>query len=410
VDIIEKDALASTPETPDVEISTRADDIDSFIATPSADRGLLQKVFSWWKSDMKPGIRVVRKEANAPRYMFIITSNSYEDREKETITSAALKAYEDSCYPGEGLYHNDNPLLWWHDDDVVMGRIVAVNYSEPFLIEVAEEAPTLMAKVLWDYAEQNGDQAGASHRFGYHRADKQADGTYTRIFKQESTYLPERGLAANLGTYAGVMKMASAQSDARLDQIFEQVAGIKNASQKIHAKSGDLEKELTAAGISHKALPDMKKPVEADAAAKPEGDPAKDEEKVDAAPNIDKFMTFVNQMYALMMDMVDAQTGQMEQMGEFAKAMKTLTDTRATEHAAEKAHTQSLETQIQALTRRVEIAEKRLALQPRSVTQEKGSAPEAIKAAVDAAQTAQKNGELQHVPGFGDLLPPPQYD
>jgi hypothetical protein len=206
------------------------------------------------------------------------------------------------------------------------------------------------------------------------------------------------------------MKMASAQSDARLDQIFEQVAGIKNASQKIHAKSGDLEKELAAAGISHKALPDMKKPVEADAAAKPEGDPTKDEEKVDAAPNIDKFMTFVNQMYALMMDMVDAQTGQMEQMGEFAKAMKTLTDTRATEQAAEKAHTQTLETQVKALAQRVEIAEKRLALQPRSVTQEKGSTPEAIKAAVDAAQTAQKNGQLQHVPGFGDLLPPPQYD
>lgn len=410
MDIIEKDALASTPEAPDAESSSRVDDIDSFIATPSADRGLLQKMMSWWKSDMKPGIRVVRKEANAPRYMFIITSNSYEDREKETITSAALKAYEDSCYPGEGLYHNDNPLLWWHDDDVVMGRIVAVNYSEPFLIEVAEEAPTLMAKVLWDYAEQNGDDAGASHRFGYHRTDKQADGTYTRIFKQESTYLPERGLAANLGTYAGVMKMASAQSDARLDQIFEQVAGIKNASQKIHAKSGDLEKELAAAGISHKALPDMKKPVEADAAAKPEGDPAKDEEKIDAAPNIDKFMTFVNQMYALMMDMVDAQTGQMEQMGEFAKAMKTLTDTRTTEQAAEKAHTQTLETQLNALAQRVEITEKRLALQPRSVTQEKGSTPEAIKAAVDAAQTAQKNGQLQHVPGFGDLLPPPQYD
>jgi hypothetical protein len=405
-DIVERDALASTPDVPDTPAPHAHEEAKSFVATPRTDDGLLARFRTWWKSELTPGVHVVRKDAHSPRHMFIITSNSYEDREKETITSAALKAYEDSCFPGEDVYHNDNPLLWWHDDDVVMGDIVAVNYSEPFLVEVAEEAPTLMAKVLWDYAEQNEDNAGASHRYGYYTHDRQADGTYTRIFKKESTYLPERGLAANLGTYAGVMKMASAQSDARLDQIFEQIAGIKNASQKIHAKSGELEKELEAAGIRHKALATDEKAA-AVIADTPAGVDVVAEGAVEADAKAEAPMPVYaeafNRIMALVMDLVDSQAGLMAGQDAIVNSVKALSEQRTAEKAAEATKAETVSAQLAAMAARLEIAEKRLSLVPKSVTTQEGSTPEAVKAAVDQAQKAREDDDFEEVPGWGKI-------
>jgi hypothetical protein len=408
IDFIEADALTNTPDAPP-ETPHEHHAVFSFTATPRTDTGLLQKMLSWWKSELTPGLHVVGK-ANGLRHMFIITSNSYEDRENETITSQALKAYEDSCYPGDGLFHCDNPLLWWHDDDIVMGEIVAVNYSEPFLIEVARELPTPVSKVLWDYAEQNGDKAGASHRFGYYEGDKQADGSYTRIFKQETTYLPERALAANIGTYAGVMNMASPQSDARINQIFSEATGglIPNAAEMLHAKSGELAKKLADLGVQHKSLTEEKAkppvpPLEADAV---EGAAEVVEDVVEAKAElpIPAYATAVNQILALVMELVDAQAAGVDREMAMAKSLTDLQTVIDERQTAEKAHTQTLEAQIKALSQRVDIHDARAKLQPRSVTQEKGeTAPEAIKAAVEAAEDAKKN-ELVDTP-FGKMKP-----
>src|SRR6187402_508039 len=99
------------------------------------------------------------------------------DRENETITSKALEDYVASCHPAPDVFHCDNPYLWWHDDDVVMGEIIAVSYIEPFLVEMIQEIPNSpVSKVLFDFAELNGDNAGASHRFGYRDEDRTADG------------------------------------------------------------------------------------------------------------------------------------------------------------------------------------------------------------------------------------------
>lgn len=400
-DIIEQDALANTPDQPPPP-TPHTHEVSSFVATPRMDQGVLHKMLTWFKSELKPGMHVVHKDNDPLRYMFIITSNSYMDRDDETITSAALKAYEDSCYPGEDVFHCDNPLLWWHDDDVVMGEIVAVNYSEPFLVEVAREAPTLMAKVLWDYAEANEHNAGASHRFGYLESDKQADGTYTRIFKQESTYLPERGLAANLGTYAGVIKqMASPQSDKRIDEIFEKAAGVKNAAAMIHAKSGELDKELAARGIQHKAakppIPPADVPV-TDVAA----EVVEEDVKADAPPDVNLYMEGLSRVMTILMEMVDAQAGMANTQTAMAKSLKDLEETRTAEKAADKVT-------LEGLSKQVEILEKRLALQPRSVTHEKGSSAEDIKAAIDGAEKSRLAGELVDVPGWGKLKPAPNY-
>jgi hypothetical protein len=409
-EFIEQDALISTPETTTPPQTPHTHEVSSFVATPRTDQGFMQRIRSLFVSDLKPGMHVVHKDGEPLRLMVIVTSNSYEDRENETITSAALKEYEDSCHPGEDLFHCDNPLLWWHDDDIVMGEIIGVNYSEPFLIEVARELANPVSKVLFDYAEKNGDNAGASHRFGYLEKDRDTDGTYHRIFKQETSYLPERGLAANIGTYAGVIKMASQQSDKRINEIFEPL-GIKDAAAKFHAKTGEIAKELEALGIAHKAAKPPMPPVEADAAAVATDEVVEEEEVVEEAKaDMPGFMAIMNNISALVMDLVDAQMGGMETQAAFAKSLKALETTLEERQTAEKAAKSSLEDQIKTLTQQVEILEKRLNLAPRRVAEQPPVNPVAIAAAVGEAEKARATEGLVEDPIFGQLKPPIKYE
>jgi hypothetical protein len=125
---IELDALNDPASIDHPPQEGHTHEVKSFVATPR-DLGVIGKIRTWLKSELKPGIHVVHKDNDPLRYMILITSNSYEDREKETITTKALEEYEASCYPGEGLYHNDNRLVYWHDDDAPIGEIIAVNGS-----------------------------------------------------------------------------------------------------------------------------------------------------------------------------------------------------------------------------------------------------------------------------------------
>jgi hypothetical protein len=440
-DLIERDAIANTPHAPVETHDHGHEEMKTFIATPRTDSGVVERVMKWVKGEtLKPGMYFAREKADGLRLMTIITSNSYEDREAETITSEAFKAYEASCFPGEGLFHCDNPLLWWHDDDIVMGEIIGVNYSEPFLLEVARELPNPVSKVLFDFAEQNGDKAGASHRFGYLEKDRDPDGTFHRIFKQETSYLPERALAANDKTYAGVVSMASPQSDALIDRIFEPI-GIKNAAAKFHAKTGDIEKEFEALGLVHKALPPAAKQppippkraaadaqvLEADAAAQ-EGAMVEDEAMAEdmeeeAEAKTESTLGDLKRM-ALVMDSLfnmiqtiieDSAASELDRFG-MMKAYDELKEIRMSEKAAENATLDSLEAKLKALQEdyattkaRLADAEKALAMKPRSVTHEKGETAEGLKVTIDNVEKARKAGELQNVPGWGDLGPSIDY-
>jgi hypothetical protein len=422
-DIIEHDAITNTPDTPVEPHEHVHEEMKTFIATPRQDSGFVERIVKWFKGEaLKPGMHVVREKSSGLRLMTIITSNSYEDREKETITSEALKAYEASCYPGEDLFHCDNPLLWWHDDDIVMGEIIAVNYSEPFLIEVARELPNPVSKTLFDFAEQNGDKAGASHRFGYLEKDRDPDGTYHRIFKQETSYLPERSLAANDKTYAGVVNMASPQSDKLIDQIFEPI-GIKNAAAKFHAKTGEIDKEFEALGLVHKALPPTppKKPappVEADAVATTEAadmaeDMVDEEDKAemsvpDAVPDMQRMLTVLDSFYNMLQTMMDAQAAsEMDRVG-MMKSLDELKEARMAEKSAEKVTIDSLEAKIKALEERLMSAEKKLSLAPRSVTHQQGGTADELKVAIDKAEKSREEGELITDPFWGKLKPLPK--
>lgn len=403
---IEQDALKDL-SAQDPPPTPHTHEVSSFVATPR-ELGLLEKAAKWWNSALGPGVHITRKDGSALRLMTIVTSNSYEDREGETITSAALKAYEDSCYPGEDLFHCDNPLLWWHDDDIVMGEIIGVSYSEPFLIEVARELPNPVSKVLFDYAERNGHNAGASHRFGYLAKDRDPDGTFHQIFKQETSYLPERSLAANDKTYAGVI-MASPQSDKRINEIFEPL-GIKDAAAKFHAKTGEIAKELEALGISHKALPP--KVVDPKPAVVEGEDVIEEEveEDVKDGPEMDiaSFSAIVNNIAGLVMDLVESQSGMLDNQLGMAKELTEIKEMRVSEKAQDSTTMKDLQDKVKALSEQVAALNQRASLAPRSASREIASAdPELAKKqiseAIDGAGEARKEQSKKVDPFWGEL-------
>ena len=404
---IEKDALKSSWADAAAFTEKHAHaPLKSFIATPRTDPTLMERFRSLFKSELKPGQYIIKSD-DSSRYMFIITSNSYIDRDDETITSKALSAYEASCYPGEGLFHCDNPFVWWHDDDVPMGEIVAVNYSEPFLVEVAKELPSPTVRVLWDFAETNGDNAGASHRFGYRDEDRQDDGTYDYIVKQESSYLPDRNLAANIMTYAGVIdkNMSTSQSDKRLNDIFSAATGgkIQDAAAKIHAKSGELDKELAKLGITHKAKADGDAPEE-EPKLDEEGNPIPAEEKEEVTLPTD-FMAKLQQLeaiYQMMMAMVADQGAMADELGGAIDGTTALAKAFAAQKTAQKATEDSL-------LKRIEILEAKAKLTQRRASQDAETDPERVKQSIDDAAKAAKEDGL--VPGlFGMERPSPFKD
>lgn len=422
--IIEQDALKSLPETPPIRDHPH-EEIKSFIATPRFDEGLMQKARAWITGNQGSSSPIVYKSSDGLRYMFLITSNSYQDREGETITSKALEEYEASCYPGEGLFHCDNAFQWWHDDEAVMGTIEAVEYIEPFLVEIAKEIPNdPLSKILWDFAEKNGDNAGTSHRFGYREQDRDEDGTYHRIFKQETSYLPERALAANERTYAGVLgTMTIPESRKRLGQIVEDATGIKELTDLIHTDLGEAKKRLAEMNIQHKAAfppaaakkpapTDTPPPAQAPAAnaAAPDeaADQAEDMSETKAEPPLEVMMNLVNLIYSAFQDMMDSQMGLMDNQMLLGKAFKEYQESAEAKLVSEKSVNQSLQEKMSFLEKTLDVIQKRIDLKPRSVTLDKGGTPESIKTAVDVAEQARIKGELVNDPFWGELKPLPK--
>jgi hypothetical protein len=215
---------------------------------------------------------VVKGEGDSPRLMFLITSNSYEDREDETITTKALTEYVDSMWTGDKFQAGKQDLLFGHKGTAI-GHIGWADMVGPFLVEVAEERDTPYAKRKWDYIEAHSDvDWGASHGFEYVEADKQNDGTYDRIYKFETSII-EVDRAANLLTLAGVFNMGLKQN--RLDGLMGQYHIDEEAVKSIVSGLQQVQRALGLAGVDHKQM-------EEDIEDVPVETPVPEEEKADA--------------------------------------------------------------------------------------------------------------------------------
>jgi hypothetical protein len=417
---IEQDALNDTTWQPSGDApDTHTHEVKSFVATPRAmDQTLIEKALAWIKGEYDPNAPIVLKSADGMRRMFLITSNSYKDRDGETITSDALKEYEASCYPGEDLYHNDNPLLYWHDDEIVIGEIIGVEYIEPFLVEVAKEIDDPIAKIIWDFAEKNGDKAGTSHRFGYLEKDRDADGTFHRIFKQETSYLPERSLAANDRTYAGVIApMSIPESRKRLASILSEATQVEDWADLIREEGiPAVKKRLLSLGVQNKALPPK---AVAPKPAAVEGEEVIEEEDVEEdlaeTPDMDiaSFSSIVNTIAGLVMDLVEAQSGVLDTQMGMAKELTELKEMRVSEKAADTNTIKAMEEKLKALSDQVAELSRRASLAPRSALRTIGeSDPDMAKMqisdAIDTAGEARKQQDKKFDPFWGELTELPK--
>ncbi len=228
-----------------------------YIAPDSNAEGVFKSLVEKFTRGMKPGLSVM-KGVDGKRLMLIVTSNSYMDREQETITTAGLKGWVDTCWKAvEGEFATDNPLVFWHDMRVKMGDIVWADVRGPFLVELARESDGAVSKAMFDYVEAHPEEKwGASHKFAYYKSHKDVDGTYHRIIKKETTVLP-RSAAANALTFSGVIPMAS-----KRDEFLNKMLGLENASELLDKGIDVLVGELQKRNIEHKSTDET--PVQGD--------------------------------------------------------------------------------------------------------------------------------------------------
>lgn len=205
---------------------------------------LVERVRHWGK----PGIAI--RQAADGRYMFIITSNSYMDREREFITTKALARYVERSWIANDVCKTGNVLLLWHDGDPI-GDIVWADMQGPFLLEVAKERDTAFAHQVWDYVAAHPDeQWGASHgfRFEEKRVNPGADtATYDAIDKFETSVLPLRN-AANPYTFSGVIDMNDR------DTLLDKILGKAGAAAGLRKGVQSVKEELDKQGVEHKAV------------------------------------------------------------------------------------------------------------------------------------------------------------
>jgi hypothetical protein len=88
-------------------------------------------------SRRKEGITVYKGD-DGLRLMFIVTSNSYQDRDNETITTKALQDYVESAWTVEDKCLPRNEFLFWHKGQAV-GDVVWTDMEGPFLLELVKE-------------------------------------------------------------------------------------------------------------------------------------------------------------------------------------------------------------------------------------------------------------------------------
>ncbi len=216
-------------------------------------------------SRVKDGVAIYKGD-DGRRYMFLVTSNSYKDREHETITSKALQEYVDNAWTVEDKCLPNNPLLLWHDDGPkhdnapAIGDIVWTDMEGPFLLEVAKERPnrkitvkgrkstwTTTIKAVWDALESDRKYRwGASHGFRYADSAKE-NGVYERIRKFETSVLP-LDAAANPYTFAGVI------DDMNKDKVLGDLLKTPDIADKFRKDVRTLKAALDKRGLEHKAL------------------------------------------------------------------------------------------------------------------------------------------------------------
>ena len=210
-----------------------------------------------------PGAPVftVFKEKDTDRLRWIIvSSNGYEDRDREIVSTKAL-AEDVARTDVDGLY---GPLRWWHVGDpdpmnfkepwgpgLDLGMCDWADMHGPFLIESGTFYDDEVGAAL---AEKADDQE-VSLGFFHPANEPDARGVFSHIRRFERSLAP-KGRVSNLltGFYVPTRKEI-AMNDAKLKALAERLQGVptEKIEALIGAHTASREKEAQAQGLRFKA-------------------------------------------------------------------------------------------------------------------------------------------------------------
>lgn len=233
-------------------------------------------------------------KAGGRRYMFLMSSNAYRDREGDIVKEQALNEYVTNF--------RSTPHLFWHGGEPV-GTIIAAKMSGPLLLELSRELPDAVIDLkrdpdeepmlierskVWDALEKGDTAWGASIGFGHEKGDEH-DHEFEHILKVETSSLP-LNMAANGITPSFVIGGKPMSETAKKDRrnLWEKFIG-KDPASELDAAMEGVRVALDKSGLERKELDVQKvKGLLEDtheAIAAKIGELTDDAEKVDAITN-----------------------------------------------------------------------------------------------------------------------------
>lgn len=207
------------------------------------------------------GSLTVLKQADGTYRWVLISSNSFEDRDREIVSQKALEA--DVAWADATKEYG--PLRWWHVPGLDIGDCdFNMTYGRMLV-----ESGTFRH---WRYAEavkERAGELGASIGFSYPHDEPDAEGVFHNIRRYERSLLP-RQFASNPFTSVQV-KETSMPTQAEKIKAFAEFMQVDEATgQKMLLAAETAEKEAIAANVRSKAKDDDKPEAE----DKPNGESA----------------------------------------------------------------------------------------------------------------------------------------
>lgn len=183
---------------------------DRLRAIQDALRQILEDAKLAFEDDPPVSKTLIMKSADGRRYIGMISSNPYRDRDGEFVAQKALEAAVDAEWRG-GEFVGGAPVLFWHEGEPI-GDIIWADTEQGFLLEIAKERPTAWAKAVLDMIESTPIQWGVSIGFKTRQWTEKINPlgkvlarVFHKIRRMESSILP-RAFAANPHTRIEVKK------------------------------------------------------------------------------------------------------------------------------------------------------------------------------------------------------------
>lgn len=184
------------------------------------------------------------KNASGAWRWVLLSSNSFEDLDREIISQEALEADVERADKDKDF----GPLRWWHVPGLELGDC-DFNAMEG---RVLVESGTFRHEKVAEAVSKSTDQLGASIGFLHPISEPDGDGVYYNIRRYERSLLP-REAAANPSTTLLVEKenaIMKAQKEQELRTLMKGVDG--SVIDNIIAMANSVENKNLEAGVRHK--------------------------------------------------------------------------------------------------------------------------------------------------------------